>query len=118
MYNCLLGITRYYLTKPCLDLKSLENNKNIVWYLKHGTIVKATNTDDIKYILQEQLFICNFFWATQITDTLWEVQFSKEQDPIVKFIVDAESGIEAGKNAKKILKLDYDEINIVEYNIL
>jgi len=119
MYNCLNDIRKYYSLKSCYDINLLEEKKPIIiWYLKNGTIVKANNKESISDIIHKELLLVNFYWSTQITDTLWEVQFSKSQDPDVKVIVTANTGLEAGLIAKDMMNKDYDTIEIIDLNIL
>ena len=119
MYNCLNGIRKYYSMKSCYDIELLEDKKpTIIWYLKNGTIVKANNIEIISNILKKEILLVDYYWSTQITDTLWEVQFSKLPDPDVKVIVTADNGLEAGTIAKTMIHKDCDTIEIIDLNIL
>lgn len=119
MYSCLLGIRRYYSMDSCINLKYLEEKKiDIVWYLKNGTSVVASTREEIVELLKEEVKNLDFYWATQITESLWEVQFSKIQNPRVKVMVTANNGKNAGELAKFLINIDYANMEIIDYNVL
>ena len=47
------------------------------------------------------------FWANMVKDNMYEVQFTMEENPKVIVVVGADSGFEAGKLARLILKKDF-----------
>jgi len=127
--NCFYSIIRHYSTGNTNDLEKLEDKYNtsnitkqlIIWYLKNGSIVKCSTRNDIKKTLYHQIEDLTYmrdFWATQITDTIWEVQFSRENDPDVKCIVTANTGSDAARLAKDIIMNDYNSVEIINYEIL
>lgn len=117
MYNCLSNMIRYYSTESCKTL-SYSTNNTIIWYLENGTVVKAENRDDIKTIIANQLKSLHNYWATQITNDIWEVQFDKSNDPLVKSIVNADNYIDAVTKSKLYMNIDYKDVCITDYNIL
>mgnify|MGYP006266698867 CR=1 FL=1 len=120
MYNCLSNIIRYYSPSSCKNLPQLETNANnlVIWYLENGTVVRAKTKDDIKNTIFNQLKSLHNYWATQITNDIWEIQFDKSNDPLVKSIVKAENYIDAVTKAKLYLNIDYKDVNVIDYNIV
>ena len=119
MYNCFSNIIRYYSPTSCKNLTQLEDiNSMVIWYLENGTVVKALTKEDIKYTISKQLKSLNYYWATQITNDIWEVQFDKSNDPLVKSIVKADNYIDAVTKAKLYMNLDYKDVKVMDYNVI
>lgn len=83
------------------------------WTLKNGSVVSASTRADIQDVLIEAVRDMRTYFAFNILDDLWEVQFSKDIFPKVSVFVNARDGQEAFKIAKQKIMSDLHTICLV-----
>lgn len=76
------------------------------WAFKHGSVVWAsTRLDAIDKLSQVNT---DNFWASEIEQGIWDVQFEKKDEPFVIVLnVNATTGYEAARTARWALHLDH-----------
>jgi hypothetical protein len=83
------------------------------WLLQKGTVVLGPcNEKECKRLMSESMKQ-NSFYATEISDGLYEVQFTMEQNPLVYVIVHADCGFDAGIKARQILEADFKNMDVM-----
>jgi len=84
------------------------------WCLKNGTVIVGPCTfNECREKMFETTRYNTTFYASQLIDGLYEVQFSNELHPDVVVIVSADSGMEAGIRARHILAADYADTKVL-----
>lgn len=77
------------------------------WKFKNGSIVWASHFSEARETLAQTN--TKQFWAFELKPGRWRVQFEAEDDPRLFVDVNAETGVEAAKNARWMLHMDYKE---------
>jgi hypothetical protein len=121
VFNELSIINCFSLMKKSLSKLYLEyalNDKSVAKFnFKNGTTVHANDLDDAILIMKK--IIKNYngeFWANEIADNLWEVQFSKADLPQLYVTVHSFTGNQAATIALKHLNNDIDSLDILSIN--
>jgi hypothetical protein len=82
------------------------------WEFKNGSVAWAK--DCLAAIEQLSKVNTTNFWSSEIEPGIWDVQFEKDDEPLVIVInVKADTGFEAAKSARWLLHLDHQMEEIV-----
>ena len=89
--------------------KEKEKETKCVWYFSNGTVVHGANSVQA---CRRKMFNTTrgnsiTYWANQISDGIYEIQFTPEVFPDVTVLVSACNGNEAAKIARCSLASDY-----------
>lgn len=96
--------------------KEKDSNKNRVWYFSNGTVVHgATSLEGCrrKMFTTTQKGNTKNYWANQISDGIYEIQFTPEVFPDITVLVSACNGNEAAKIARCSLASDYGRPSVM-----
>lgn len=94
---------------------SLHDKETAAFYFSNGTIVHAKNLENAKYLMQQTLNTTNGnYWASELENNLWEVQYSPAAFSAVSIIVSASSGHEASKIGFKSMLNDCIKLEIIK----
>lgn len=122
--ECIYTFINYYGIHQCknvdnlLKLENTNSDTDMIWYLKNGTVVKSESKDMIYDIINCQLRNTSTYWATEIVNNLWEVQFDSRCDPTVKVIFNSTSyGKDIAKIAIECMKKDCAGLEIIDSNV-
>ena len=76
------------------------------WEFSHGSVVWGT--DALSAIEKLAKVDTKNFWSFETEPGIWDVQFDKEDEPLVMVVnVRAQNGVEAAKAARWFLHLDH-----------
>ena len=76
------------------------------WEFKNGSVSWAK--DRLAAIEQLSKVNTNNFWSSEIEPGIWDVQFEKDDEPLVMVLnVKAATGVEAARSARWFLHLDH-----------
>jgi hypothetical protein len=87
-----------------------EEKASCVWYFSNGTVVHGANSVQAcrrKMFNTTRAGNSITYWANQISDGIYEIQFTPEVFPDVTVLVSACNGNEAAKIARCSLASDY-----------
>lgn len=91
------------------------NDKNIhTFHFIYGTTVHASDLNQAKSIMKftHSNFAGNY-WANQIDDELWEVQYCDADMPSLYVTVNAETGKDAAYSGYSSLEKDMNEMQLI-----
>lgn len=80
-----------------------------IWYFGNGTVVRGAKSisDCLRKIYNTGKVSTKTFWANQVYEGMYEVQFTPDVFPEVTVMVAASSGCEAATIARRALATDY-----------
>jgi hypothetical protein len=82
------------------------------WEFKNGSVSWAK--DRLAAIEQLSKVDTNNFWSSEIEPGIWDVQFEKDDEPLVMVLnLKAATGVEAARSARWMLHLDHQMKEIV-----
>jgi len=84
------------------------------YYFLNGSVVTATNEKICYDIMLYTYNNTKYFWASELMEGLWDVQFSPEIFPDVYITASANTGMTAAFIAKQNLYYDMTEKNIIK----
>ena len=94
---------------------SLHDKEIAAFYFSNGTIVHAKDLENAKTLMQQTLKSYNGnYWASEMENNLWEVQYSQAAFSAVYVIVSASSGYDASKIALKSILNDFNTLEIIK----
>jgi hypothetical protein len=104
--------TRLQVPVPILASKQVMKDE---WHFENGTVVvgPCTLSESCEKMLDTARNMKTFY-ASQMLEGLYEVQFTDELHPSVVVVVEADSGMQAGRLARHMLATDYAYHKVIE----
>ena len=94
---------------------SLHDKGTAAFHFKNGTIVHAKNIGTAKDLMQKTLNDYNGdYWATEVEDNIWEVQYSMAAFSAVYVTTSSYSAKESAMNGLKIIQEDINTMEIIK----
>ena len=84
------------------------------WHFENGTVVIGPCTlSESREKMLNTAHSMKTFYASQLLEGLYEVQFTDDLHPSVVVIVEADTGMQAGRLARHMLATDYAYCNVL-----
>jgi hypothetical protein len=94
---------------------SLHDKGTAAFHFKNGTIVHAKNIGIAKELMQKTLNDYNGdYWATEVEDNIWEVQYSMAAFSAVYVTIYSYSAKESAMNGLKIIENDIKTMEVIK----
>jgi len=97
--------TRLKVPVPMMASKQVIKDE---WHFENGTVVVGPCTlNESREKMLDTARNMKTFYASQMLEGLYEVQFTDDLHPSVVVVVEADSGMQAGRLARHMLATDY-----------
>ena len=104
--------TRLQVPVPILASKRVMKDE---WHFENGTVVVGPCTlNESREKMLDTARNMKTFYASQMLEGLYEVQFTDDLYPSVVVVVEADSGMQAGRLARHMLATDYAYHKVIE----
>lgn len=116
--NCSSFLCGFYekniINEPDTICNIFSNQNKLKWVFSNGTVVVASNIKNAQTIIAKILNNTNNYYAYNLNDDLWNVQFTNEIFPILYVNVEAINGEKAYIKAIESLKKDLNTLDVID----